>query len=267
MRDYQRMLKYGAWLMRYQAVSVTPWVIDQLTDEGLDILNVEYHRENNDPVIRTLMGLLSDQDPDKPPHSKGRWFGESIHVNDLKVESIVDADNYSDQDRDAILKDVIATITLPLLIREKIQLMRSRSDAPWEYLLTHVAEEAKASKYRPKEDLILPHLLDCYNNIRKALVMKGGKLHKVNLMVFPNSHKGDQWVQHQNYNTGGHWVRFPALASRIFIDFLTLGGRDYLGVCKHCDAFFLAERKGRRQFCSDTHRVYYDRKRRDQSAN
>ena len=45
--------------------------------------------------------------------------------------------------------------------------------------------------------------------------------------------------------------------ARVFVDFLGLGGWNYYGFCKHCGKFFLVQRKGRKQFCSDSCRFQF----------
>ncbi len=49
-------------------------------------------------------------------------------------------------------------------------------------------------------------------------------------------------------------------ASRVFFDFLFLGGQEYFLFCEHCGKFTVVKRKGRKKYCSDICRTAAQRK-------
>lgn len=264
MGDYDRLKKLGSWLYKYLKAPVTPWGLEKLADEALVLLDVDYNRNEDDPVINSLITLLAD-DPYRMPLQKKRntkvsparskWLWASIHVSDMQPFEANPADKYNIINKRAITADLVSAVNLPMIIMEKVKLLRERTDVPWEYILANGESE--------KEDNILLHLLENYNYIRQALVQRGKKFEVVRRMVYPESFKEGQW---NNFSVSDQWVRLPALVSYIFISFLEVGGRDYLGVCHSCEELFLAKRKGRKKFCSDKCRVYFGRKMKGDST-
>lgn len=55
-------------------------------------------------------------------------------------------------------------------------------------------------------------------------------------------------------------IPFKMFISRIFFEFMLLGGQNYFGFCNYCHGFYIAERKGRKKFCSDVCRTMNQRK-------
>ncbi len=62
--------------------------------------------------------------------------------------------------------------------------------------------------------------------------------------------------EHGDLKEIGFIFPWHIIISRMFIGFLELGGQDYFGFCKHCGKFYLVQRMGRRQFCSNNCRAY-----------
>ena len=50
-------------------------------------------------------------------------------------------------------------------------------------------------------------------------------------------------------------IPWDVIASRTLFDFLISGGHEYIGFCNRCDKLYIAQRKGRKKFCSDVCRT------------
>ena len=87
-------------------------------------------------------------------------------------------------------------------------------------------------------------LLDSYNKIKNVL----------------HYNQQDRFEFVKSIDTPPEYGNLDTLFSIIFLDFLLVGGLGYCGFCEYCDNFFVAERKGRKVFCSDICRTNNQRK-------
>jgi len=104
-------------------------------------------------------------------------------------------------------------------------------------------------------------MLFCYDGLTENLVLEhDGCKKKFGLSRLWPDYSAE--IAHPFYcadtTTSFHW---PIMMTRIFIDFLILGGQDYYGFCEYCDKFFVVQRKGRKKYCSDVCRALASKER------
>ncbi len=239
MGDYKRIMALGSWLQRYISPTLSPYGIEKLVDDALILLNIDHVRSDSDPVVNAMITLLEEHDlrSDYKKHET-EWLIDTVQ----KYSAVVMGDIPQADSPEELRWDINMSLVFFLGIIENIKDLQEHKDTPWENLLL-----TSAKRYTHKEST-QPLLLEEYNKIREELVMKSRKIAIVNKMVYPDTDIREEWV------------RFPAMVSRIFINFLREGGRDYCGLCKNCGMFILAERKGQRQFCGGACRIAYKRK-------
>lgn len=244
MSDYKRIMALGNWLNRFLSPTLSSWDIEELADDAIKLMNIDHVRSDDDPVVNTIREIIKKYD------------GRPV-VRNTSSSSAVSKDDISRQvglpaDHTTIVEDVTTAFWLAEAIEIIIPGLQHSPSTPWENFLCSM-DEYSANEYHLIDDLLRE-----YNNIREAAVKKDRKVALVNKMIYPWSYS-DKWPDTPR---GDHleWIRFPALVSKIFITFLREGGRDYCGMCKNCGQFILAERKGRREFCSGRCRIAHKRK-------
>jgi len=218
--DYNRIIALGSWLERFLDYPWSQYEIEQLADEALNLLNIDYVRKDDDFFINNTLKVIGGAPSDIAPPG------------------------CDDSERKLINFDLTAMIHYVFFVLESLSALEKYKDLPWEMAIL------KEPCDNDPDSNPLDWLVSRYNDIREYLVIKDKKVMIINKMVFADTKPLAEALQ---------WVRFPALVSHIFINFLTVGGRDYCSFCRHCGKFILAERKGRRQFCGGRCRIAYKR--------
>ncbi len=59
--NYGRIMALGSWLNRFLVTPLSPYDIEELADDALKLLNIDYVRSTDDPLIKVLTFILSDQ--------------------------------------------------------------------------------------------------------------------------------------------------------------------------------------------------------------
>ena len=242
--DYKRVMDLGSWLDRYINPDLSAWDIEDLVDDALKLLNIDHVRSYDDPLVNAMIDLMKEHDlrHDYKKH-EATWLNDTVQRFTEALREGGTLADYSADSQDQLVFDIQMSIIYFQGILDDIGELQKHKDTPWENLLLTSARSYPHKKSKE------PFLLEEYNNIRERLVIKNRKLAVVHKMVYHDT------------NIKAEWVRFPAMVSRIFINFLREGGRDYCGVCKNCGKFILAERKGQRQFCDGRCRIAYKRMR------
>ncbi len=199
--------------------------------EAVRLTDVSHNWLPVDPLVESLkIGL--DYYPARELRQKAT-YSKLTYI----VSTILGLDH---KQKEKIVSDVQTSLHFSALIPEVVEGLLMTPDMPWPFVLHRQMELIGAPG--EEDHPIVKH----YNNIREILRAEEEKIVLQNKITYPD-------------DCECHWVRFPALVSRIFVKFLQGGGRDYCSLCKNCKRFILAERKGRKQFCSGACRVAHKR--------
>jgi hypothetical protein len=241
-KEYVEMLKFGNWLQKYLDKNIEGWRFRVLFDEAPNILGMH----GAGPKIsqsRTLNSLkaIEERGWDNILAEKSDYY-EALNKLYQNLEYTIDEQLNQDMEetkQNLIQKvDKVEKLTTELFeqgkivkfltIREKTMHLAKaliESNKPWEQFFF---ENANNDKYP------ITALLDSYGGVMEKYVIEDNKFKKKTyLAANPN------------------FTPWLTILARIFIDFLAVGGQEYIGFCKHCDKFYLVQRKGKKKFCSD----------------
>jgi hypothetical protein len=241
-KEYVKMLEYGDWLQKFLDKEIEGWRFRILFEEAPNILGLH----GVGPKIsqsRTLKSLkaIEERHWDKILAEKSDYY-EALNKLYQNLENTIDEqlnEDMEDTKQNLLQKlDKVEKLTTELFeqgkivkflsIREKImRLARAliESKSPWEQFFYI---NASNDKYP------ITALLDSYGGIVEKYVIEDNKfIKKYYLAANPN------------------FTPWLTILARIFIDFLSVGGQEYIGFCNHCDKFYLVQRKGKKKFCSD----------------
>lgn len=223
--DHKRMIELGAWLDKY-INNLTLYNLQELTDEARALVGVLDGCDKDDPLVKAFQVSLSDLSKTK---SNNR-----IQEVPRTAKEMICSLNISAGVRDSILEDLSHSINFPFYIRKYVVAQRAAEEAPWWEVLSGI-------RYITNDHDICLIIEEQYNNVRQLLTLEFNIPLVGKKMVFPENEI--------------KWVRLPALIAHIFMEFLEKGGSHYASLCKNCDEFIMAERKGRRKFCSGKCRI------------
>ena len=164
------------------------------------------------------------------------------------------------------LKQPIADVVEFFLQRKTISILLKQikeQDRPWNLLIPEYCNEILNDRHTPgmvtRTDVktILFRLISAYNKLNEQLHIKDQSITlERNLLTdyFRPEINSEESIP--------KYFALPTdvLISKIFFDFLLLGGQNYYGFCEYCDSFFVIERKNRKKFCSDVCRTLNQRK-------
>lgn len=245
--NYPRMRQLGQWISDFVNTPPLSHDIEERIDGALGILNVDHHKRGDDPVLQALMHAYDDSG------IASKYFDTTESVKLSRELYGVDTAKYSDDEKMSIRSEVIHTLLGASFIREALWRIYQNGRKSWEYTLsTPSVTSPRPDSLAAVPNDLLTRLLERYNAIQKTLIVQERQIKIVNRFV-PNKESSDY----------SKWVKPSALVSKMLIDFLRLGGEDYCSICKNCKELLIAERKGRRVFCSDRCRVAYKRKKDD----
>lgn len=273
---FQRMIKLGGWLEEFLNPDTKSWGYRKLAKDFIDLYDMAFELSNNDITIQAL-ALIKDADEKieksyieslkkidhflelnirlltNPPNNETGKLdllyqnlnNEGKKILTLIQENIASEDLLEEEDYvsynfiEYSLKKIAKTIEISFLIKTIFQSL-SKNTTPWIYILYKILEDDKS--------LINHHnsrtLLYGYNGLVEELIVNenGAKKQKTFRNEYVNS-----------FPTPEHPSLFPweVAASRIFFDFLFLGGQKYFLFCKYCGNFTVVQRKDRKKFCSD----------------
>lgn len=162
-----------------------------------------------------------------------------------KLSSIKSTLGDFDWEEEAIdcLMDVYALRPLVFSLLSEIH----KSNLPWPYYIEKVVKQEDPRMVFVERTFSVVGFWGCYSDVSDRFDIKDGKVKKVRTFTttFPD-------ILMAHLPTVFPW---PKVVSRIFFDFLMLGGQDYINFCRHCGRFNVSQRKGRKKFCSDKCRL------------
>ena len=241
-KEYVEMLQYGEWLQKYLAWDIEGWRFKLLFEEAPNILGLQgVGSKVTQNKIFQYLKVTEEKDWEKALAEKSDYY-ETLNREYQNLENIIDeqlGQDHENTKEKLILKvDKVKKLTTEIFelskivkflsVREKtIHLARAliESQKPWE----QVFYENLTNDNYP-----VSSLLESYGGIVEKFAIEDNKFSKKYfLAATPN------------------FTPWLTIMARIFINFLLLGGQEYIGFCNRCDKFYLVQRKGKKKFCSD----------------
>jgi hypothetical protein len=277
--EWAEMVGYGKWLEVFLAPKIENWDVKNIFRDAIDTLGLEYHFSDDHILFKKLEIITNKQ------------------LNWMECEG-VDAlchKQYKNINQPGEFHIALLSILrLPKIIRSLERLFKEfiKSDKPWNMvyaeLVENTTEELYAANSMEKEIEIIgkgdvhhhdgsplspeqekkEHMSrvtlhfttgavdELFGKICETIVITCDGYKKIKTII---TCKKDKIIP--VYHAENNEILFlDVIAVRIFFEFLFLGGQDYYGFCEYCGNFFVAERKGRKKFCSDVCRTMNQRK-------
>ena len=241
-KEYVEMLQHGEWLQKYLDRGIAGWRFKLLFEEATNMLGLHgIGPKVTQNKIFHYLKVIEEKEWEKVLAEKSAYY-ETLNREYQNLENIIDAqlgqDLENTKERLILKVDKVEKLTTEIFelskivkflsIRKKtIHLARAliESNRPWEQIFY---ENVTNDNYP------VTSLLDSYGGIVEKFAIEDNKFIKKSFLAAT-----------PNYTP---WLTIMA---RIFIDFLLLGGQEYIGFCNRCDKFYLVQRKGKKKFCSD----------------
>lgn len=266
--DLAKIVKYGKWLEQLLGKKkIENWEIKPLFEEALEILGIEYSFEEEHPFFLTLDTLTE---------KKTNW---SVGVSKL-IDKESTLPITSEAESLIFLLKIINNVNYLFLVL-------NRDDRPWNISYFELSSMLPTSPKKTKtlleqtfsvndiSSLEVEEQADYLNKLVSYIdfdkvnaVLSTTKIEKLYCKVIEQiivSPKGCRKIKTfqatvRNKAKNSHYQPFDIIISRVFFEFLIIGGQDYYGYCEYCGSFYIAERKGRKKFCSDVCRTMNQRK-------
>lgn len=243
MSDYMQTQAYGEWLERYLNPDLTYRELEELIFDAVKLIHLDFGPLTSDKLIVALR----NKEPDTPI-----WPDLKIAI-EMKLAGL-EVSNYSGYKKlleevagsndDPVISDTVHAAKMVLfdMVFAKIfslkilqEILKARVPLV-DYLDNDTKEKFKC-------------LSDWHSWIGDVVEIDGNAFRRRKTLVAENPRN---WpVKKPDI------FPFHLIFARVFVDFLVLGGWNYYGFCKHCGRFFLVQRKGRKQFCSDSCRFQF----------
>lgn len=259
-KDFERMIKLGEWLEKCLTPDVKPWQVNNLFNEGLQLIGIFHQKAYPSKTIENMelnpgdtiyshaqlflpkiqeYQALEDRVLDFRGSPKPTTEELSQHVSNSlkKIEAL---EKYSEKNPKAI--ENRETYLFLLQIRGVNSLLKelSKSQFPWQKAIPMLNQKKLFHS-------TVHNLKTNFQSVTQSLIEQDGEMTRSRAISSGIDIKSEpEW----GYNI---------ILSNIFFDFLFLGGQEYFLFCKHCDKFTVIRRKGRKKFCSDICRTNYRR--------
>ena len=272
--DWAQIIKYGKWLERLIGKKkIENWDIKPQFENALELLEIEYQFKIDHPFFIMLDQLTKEkinwtdvilkgyEDKDGPTLPATRTF-QSL----LNIFSIV---HYLFQE---LLEDgrpwnvSFYEIKNKLVPYEKNEsLYRNVVEKLIDGGLEKIVSEETFGVIDPRiirrlgSTILGAYKIEkLYSRVGERILVSPNGCKKVRVLL---TNKNREENEKQPFtNNDNQYLPFDTIVSRIFFEFLILGGQDYYGYCEYCKSFYIAERKGRKKFCSDVCRTLNQRK-------
>jgi hypothetical protein len=218
-KKYKQMIQRGKWLEEFLNPDLKPWRYKQLALQFIDIYQVEFKLSRKDLSIQFLEMLAEN-----PQIERVKLFHNFDSISTTQINHINNL------------------FKVKKIIETAFKIIQSNSK-PWGY---HFSETKLREKHNQKDFNYLK-LVSVYDGLVNHLYMDEDGLIKKNVFYVREFHECYPDESEKRPSTFP-WV---VAASRMFFDFLFMGGQEYFLFCKQCGRFSVIERKGRKKFCSD----------------
>ncbi len=274
--EWAKMVECGKWLEDFLAPRLENWDLKRLFRQAISIIDLEYNFSENHILFTHLDYLTKKQLNWMTDEGFSLLFDEKEKVDNQTIRSLMMLQNIRRYFNE-LLKEFSKNkkpwnITYCEMQKEADKLFGKNSDLEGSLVrvlkimgkndqkdcanadpltreeIEYLTTGSLISSFRAIADLfnqigetiIITH--DGYKKVRAPLECSNGKV----TPVFYTNDRGQLF--------------FDAIAVKIFFDFLFSNGQDYYGYCDYCEKFYVAERKGRKKFCSDVCRTMNQRK-------
>jgi len=291
---YARMIRLGEWLQTFFNYDITAWDLLKLKDDAIHLLTAEYkiqvdYQAKDDEISTIVFRNLEENKYVPVPlmnhleqlisysmYELNEQKGMYNHIEKNRIQGTKDFDLWVEKQGQWIelFRDHFVYFFSILLARwDSLDVLAalSQSPTPW-YLAFPSMLKSKSRKKNGAENGIRL-LINSYDCTREKYVVQGDILVKVLNFYKPPNYENVlidafSWMEeykstmkeiHPPFDKAFPWI---SVLSRILFDFLELGGQYYSGVCERCGKFFIVQRKGRKQYCSDICRVKASQRRR-----
>lgn len=162
-------------------------------------------------------------------------------------------------DTDILYRNVYDIVYYRKAVIKNLRIFLERPSVPWEYLVHNRVIEQTTCNY-------FPNIIEAYSLLAEQIITVKPTETTRKSPVKPdhrslvNAHKLKKIF---TFSTPEAEITLPwgTIISRIFFDFLLLGGRNYYGFCDYCGDFFVIQRKGRKKYCRDSCRAQASKER------
>lgn len=229
--DYLKILEYGEWLSKLVDGNIKNYQLEALGESAIKLLNIKFDRDVF--FLGSLPGKEADSFHFSWKHRSLRGSSYKFGPEDMEEEE----EELSPEDETSINE----WNSLPDFIKTVKNYLRqiNHSEQPWTYTVHRDSDLPELPSEHNVYSLDRPYnLVKAYSRLSDCLnITRSGVTKELSFV-------------------GPYIFEWTAVISRIFFDFLILGGQEYYGYCEHCDNFFVIQRKGRKKYCSDICRVY-----------
>lgn len=278
--EYLKMQEMGEWLERLLSDKVENWELKELFKDAVEILNLEYKIPHEHPFFLNLDELT------KRNNNWSKW----TYYLPIEYDPSANRPDFAEQ---AAHYTNFYLFTASYDVRRSLKSM-CESSQPWYLALNTMKEksyEAETEEKREKLDKLLeeeeprefwkeklendPDFAQAvaefnivrdkkfdfqvatsfdslYSQIGEKLIVGPNGYSKVNVLL--TCHENNK-ITVSMTTAPNEPLPFNVFISRIFFDFLLMGGQEYYVYCAHCGKFIVAQRKGRRKTCSDACRL------------
>ena len=241
-KEYVEMLKLGQWLEQYLGKDIEGWRFKVLFEEAHNILGLHGAGPKvAQNKIFQYLGKIDAKDWEKFLAEKSVYYE---HINKEYHHLKNRIDEQFDQDHDSSKENLLKKVeNIEKVARELFELGKIIKFLSFREKTMHLTR-ALLEFNRPWEEIFYENVSSDSYPVNSLLESYGGVVEKY--VIEDNKFiKKTYLAASQNYPP---WL---TIIARIFIDFLSLGGQEYIGFCRRCDKFFLVQRKGKKKFCSD----------------
>jgi len=241
-KEYVEMLKYGEWLAKYLDKGIEGWRFKVLFEEAPNILGLHgVGPKVTQSRVFQYLKVIEEKDWEKIFAEKSASY-ETLNKEYQQLENIIDEQLSQDLENTKeklILKvDKVEKLTTELFELGKIVKFLSIRDKT-----IHLVR-ALIESNRSWEQIFYENLTNENYPVNSLLDSYGGILEKYTI-------EDNKFIKKSYLASSPNYTPWLTIMARMFIDFLALGGQEYIGFCKRCDKFYLVQRKGKKKFCSD----------------
>ncbi len=281
--DWAKIVKYGKWLEPFIRCSeYNVWDLKPAFKEAVKLLEIEYYFKEDHPFFLMLNQLSEkrfswvDVFEEIISYRKDSFFNSAIITFIVLQDTIITArhllHNFTKDDRPWHISysEIVNKLQISPTQKDMNSTLIELAELNLLFSYTPVEEEVDdqspeyihlSDRYSKIYEIMKDGINKLYSNLGEKLIITPDGCKKVNVLLQPHVKIStyDLHDTHMFTTSDEYYLPLNTLFSRIFFDFLLIGGQDYYGLCKHCNEFYIAERKGRKKFCSDVCRTMNQR--------
>jgi len=241
-KQYIEMLKYGEWLAKFLDKDINGWRFKVLFEKGPNIIGLHgVGPKVSQSRLFKYLEVIEGKDWEKILAEKSDYY-EALNKEYQHLENIIDdqlGQDFEDNKEKLITKvDKVQKLTTEIFEFSKIVKFLSIRDKTIKLIRALIVAQ------KPWEQLFQENLNNDTYPVNSLLESYGGIVEKYVL-------EDNKFIKKSYFAASPNFSPWLTILARILIDFLSLGGQEYIGFCNRCDKFYLVQRKGKKKFCSD----------------